>query len=64
MSGDNRMAQTTQWLAAILDYIKKMKSSISMWFLAVRLRKLKSNTLIQETEPSEIKPLLNIICTM
>ena len=27
-----RMAQTTQWLPAILDYMKEVKSSISMCF--------------------------------
>ena len=29
MSGNYRMAQPTQWVPAILDYMKKAKSNIS-----------------------------------
>ena len=40
MLANYRMAQPTQWAPAILDYMKKVKSSIStvVFFLAVRAR--------------------------
>ena len=52
--GNYRMAQTTEWLPAILDYMKNVKSNISM---------SRPSVVVEVTFRSEIQPHMNLFIT-